>query len=180
MGFFDWLKKENIPRNNELEESFAEFQKMWELDVDAIWKIADKNDFVIAMYGWICRKCNYGEKLDVLSPGQRNVYLNRELTDEVNNGGFSQYICNGSGEHANEALAALLAIGAEQVAALYRRVLSALGAPIPKGETARMEIFTDEADKVLSECDMAFYEEPDDLVELNYQYIMENKMQFIE
>lgn len=43
-----------------------------------------------------------------------------------------------------------------------------------------MEAFADEASALFSECDDAFYDCEDNLLELNYQYIIKNKNSFSE
>lgn len=82
------------------------------------------------------------------------------------------------GQRANEALAALTDIGAEKTAAIYRRVLDAVGTPVPQDKGARLEMITDDAGKVLDECDAAFSAEADDLQALCKQYILAHRAQF--
>ena len=137
---------------------------------------------LIALNGWLCRKSNYGEKIEKLSSAERVFYLVFQLEGEVNNGGFPQFLYNGSGDFANESAAALREIGAEKMAEICDRVLSEFGGAVPKNrderETMLDNTFTDEISEILSQCDNEFWKYPDDLVELNYQFVLYNKTQF--
>ena len=80
---FRWFFKK---RNEELiEESVNEFESQWNADLDSIWAIADKNQFLISMYSWLCRKCNYGEDIGKLSKSERTFFINSQFESEVNN-----------------------------------------------------------------------------------------------
>ena len=64
-GFFKRKRKDKI------EKSVDAFNKLCEIDIHDIWLLEDPNDFVIAMYGWICEKCAYGDNMDALSDAER-------------------------------------------------------------------------------------------------------------
>lgn len=175
--FFQKLKLQK-----QIKKLAMDFNTLWESDLNTVWTIADKNQFLIAINGWLCRKCNYGEDIGKLSDAEKVFYLNTQLESEVNNGGFSQYFYNSSGDFANEVLYSLNAIGAEQTASIYRKALSALGGLLPKDRDEREElldkILIDSVGELLNECDNDFFLYPDNLEELNYQYIINNKEQF--
>ncbi|MDD2361690.1 MAG: DMP19 family protein [Oscillospiraceae bacterium] len=158
------------------------FNTIWECDYDDIWNIGERNSLVIAMNGWLCRKCNYGENIDKLTDAEKALYLVIQLEGEVNNGGFSQFLYNSSGDFANETPAALLKIGAEKTAEICDRVLAAFGGLVSRNreerETFLDNAFTDEINEILIQCDKDFFEQPDDLELLNYQFIFKNKDQF--
>ena len=61
------------------------------------------------------------------------------LRAEINNGGFSQYFFNSSGDSAPDALAAAGAMGATEVAALLGRAMALLGDPYPLARASRQQ-----------------------------------------
>ena len=111
---------------------------------------------------------------DLTRPEQA-VKLIWELEAEVNNGGFSQYYFNSAGDHANEAVFALLAIGAKACAEIVGRANQAwsLG-PVPTDREVRMEAiaeqFGEKEEEYWHRLDEQFYEYPDDLQTLMVQY----------
>ena len=161
-----------------------EIEKLGKLSLQDIWNIADKNQFVIAMSGWLDRKCKCGANPAVLSPEEKAVYVVDSFQSEVNNGGFSQYLYNGSGALAGELLASLAAIGADCTAEIYRDVLSLLSPELPADELLRNElldeVITADISAVMSAADDRFYTYPDDLEELLYRFIMNHKSCFAE
>lgn len=161
-----------------------EIEKLWKLSLQDIWSIADKNQFVIAMSGWLDRKCKGGANTAVLSLEEKTVYVVDSFQSEVNNGGFSQYLYNGSGALAGELLASLTAIGADCTAEIYRDVLSLLPPELPADELLRNElldeVITADISAVMSAADDRFYTYPDDLEELLYRFIMNHKSCFAE
>lgn len=164
--------------------SADKIEKLWKLSLQDIWSIADKNQFVIAMSGWLDRKCKGGANPAVLSPEEKTVYVVDSFQSEVNNGGFSQYLYNGSGALAGELLASLTAIGADCTAEIYRDVLSLLPPELPADELLRNElldeVITADISAVMSAADDRFYTYPDDLKELLYRFIMNHKSCFAE
>jgi len=80
----------------QIEKSVSDLKQLWNAQLDDIWLIDNKNQFLIAMNGWLCRKCNYGEDIEKLSDAEKVFYINNLLESEVNNGGFSQYFYNSS------------------------------------------------------------------------------------
>ncbi len=166
----------------QIEKSVQDFESLWNAELDAIWSITDKNQFLSAMNGWLCRKCNYGENVEKLSDAEKIFYYNTQFESEVNNGGLSQFFYNNSGNFANELCNSLSAVGAFQTEKIYNKALSTLGCKLPKNQIDREElldkILTDAANELLNECDVEFYKYPDNLNELNYQYIIKNKVQF--
>lgn len=164
--------------------SADEIEKLWKLSLQDIWSIADKNQFVIAMSGWLDRKCKGGANTAVLSPEEKTVYVVDSFQSEVNNGGFSQYLYNGSGALAGELLASLTAIGADCTAEIYRDVLSLLPPELPADELLRNElldeVITADISAVMSAADDRFYTYPDDLEELLYRFIINHKNCFAE
>ena len=80
-----------MPHNNEI-------KKFLGIDIRDVWNIQNKEDFLIAVNSWLCRKSDNGSNLPILSTPERTVYLTLQLEAEVNNGGFIQYFYNAYGD----------------------------------------------------------------------------------
>ena len=178
------IKTNEDPQDMEVQmgNSVNDSKELWDTDFDDIWEIENEIDFLIAMNGWLCKKCNYGEDIEKLSHAERVFYVVFQLEGEVNNGGFSQYLYNSSGNFANEVAEALREIGANKTADICDQALTALDGEIPEDWELRQEklesMITDEVDQILSECDNEFYSYPDNLDELNYKFITANRNLF--
>ena len=170
MGLFDMFKKKDkvVKGNNNMEH---------------IWNLTDTNDFVVAMTEHLDNKTQYGEDMSALSEAERIFYITQTLEMEVNNGGFSQFFYNSSGNFSNELVGAFTAIGANATAAICQKAISAFGRDITVDRDEREEMLdgleSDEFDEILEECDNAFYDYEDNLNELNYNFVMKNKEFFI-
>lgn len=172
-----------MPTEKEISESMDAFNALWDMDIKEIWNIGDINSFVIAMTGWLNRKCNYGENLSVLTPEEKTVYIVNCFQAEVNNGGFEQFLYNSSGALVGDLLSSLTAIGANHTAEIYKKALAELPHELPAEDEQREalldELITDDISEVFASCDQQFYEYPDDLEELLYQFIVGNKGSFV-
>ena len=170
MGLFDMFKKKDkVVKGND--------------NMEHIWNLTDTNDFVVAMTDHLYNKTQYGEVMSALSEAERIFYITQTLEMEVNNGGFSQFFYNSSGNFSNELVGAFTAIGANATAAICQKAISAFGRDIPVDRDEREEMLdeleSDEFDEILEECDNAFYDYEDNLNELNYNFVMKNKEFFI-
>ena len=166
----------------DLEKSVHSFRALWETDFDDIWSIDNKNDLLVAINGWLCKKGNCEDTMERLSHAEQVIYLVITLEGEVNNGGFAQFLYNSGGSFTYETAPAFCAIGAEEIAAICDRAFSAFGQPIPADRTERNafldDAITDEIDDILSQCATDFYAYPDNLTELCYDFIMAHREQF--
>ena len=169
-------------QREKIKESVNATNVLFETDLDDIWIIAERNSFIIAMSGWVSKKCNYGNDIGKLSHAERVFYLVNELEMEINNSGFEQYLYNSSGNFANEIVNALREIKACATSEIIGKALTAIGCTIPEERSEREEkldeMLTDDVSEIFSECDNEFYEYTDNLEELNYQFILNNKDQF--
>ena len=151
--------------------------------MEHIWNMTDTNDFVIAMIEHLANKTNYGEDMSVLSEAERIFYITQTLEMEVNNGGFSQFFYNSSGNFSNELVKAFTAIGANATAAICQKAVAAFGRDIPVDRDERQEMLdeleSEEINEILEECDDAFYDYEDNLNELNYSFVVKNKESFM-
>ena len=169
MGLFDMFKKKDkVVKGND--------------NMEHIWNLTDTNDFVVAMTEHLDNKTQYGEDMSALSEAERIFYITQTLEMEVNNGGFSQFFYNSSGNFSNELVGAFTAIGANATAAICQKAISAFGRDIPvdSDEREKMldELESDEIDEILEECDSAFCDYEDDLNQLNYNFVIKNKESF--
>lgn len=184
MGLFDRFKKKKMTTHKEIADVLANVKKLLNMDIKDIWDLEeDCHSFVTAMHGWICRKCSYGENISALTDEERVFFIVMELEAEVTNGGFDQYLFNSSGEFANELLSSLYTVGADKTAIIFQRALDAIGCKVPSNREQRIvllqELCTDEISAIFDECDNEFYEEPDDIETLCYQFILKNKSRFM-
>lgn len=153
-----------------------------ETTIDDIWKIEDESSFVIEMASYIGKICEYGDNMNALNENQRTFYITYTLEGEVNNGGFSQFFFNSSGDLANEAVSAFEKIGANKTADICKKAVEIYGESVPldRDEREALLIDNDEVDEILNDCDNAFFEYEDDLTALNYQFIINNKDSFLK
>ena len=158
------------------------YDRFRNLEMEEIWKFTDLSDFLIAINERLGSRSSYGENLELLSPEEQTIYICMCLEGEVNNGGFDQFLYNSSGDYAHRAEECLRAIGAHKTADICRIAFSAFGKPIPENRSQRMdfleEMESDEICDILSDCDEQFYQYPDPLDKLCYQYIQAHKEQF--
>ena len=153
-----------------------------EITIEDIWKIEDEWTFVIEMSSYLANKCEYGDNMEKLNENQRVLYITQSLEGEVNNGGFSQFFFNSSGDFANEVVSAFEKIGATKTAEICKTAVSIYGESVPldRDERESLLIDNDEVDEILNDCDNAFFEYEDDLTALNYQFIINNKDSFLK
>lgn len=78
----------------------------------------------------------------VLSKPERIFYVTQTLEMEVNNGGFSQFFYNSSGNFSNGLVAAFSAIFAPKTAKICAKAISAFGQEIPVDRDERKKCWT--------------------------------------
>ena len=140
---------------------------------------AEKNNIVVDMSISVCQKCNYGDEIDKLNKHERVFYITQTVEQEVNNGGFSQFFFNSSGDFSNETVDAFTKIGALKTADICKKALSVFGGKVPQDREKRQDALEKaDCDELLDECDDAFYKYEDNLADLNYAYIMEHRDSF--
>ncbi len=156
-----------------------------DMKINEIWNVDEKDNFVIEMAQYIAEKCEYGDKMEILNEEQRVLYITHELEMEVNNGGFSQFFFNSDGIFTNELVSSFEKIGAVKTAEICKKAVSIFGDEIPtdRDEMQNILVPVDEKDEekienLLNECDDEFFEYEDDLLELSYQFIINNKESF--
>ena len=136
----------------------------------------DINKLVVDTYNDLCIKCEYGDAIEKLNEYERTIFVVQILEQEVNNGGFSQFLYNTSGEFANEIVEAFTKIGAFKTAKICKSALGVFSGAVPIDAEEREKILDDlECDNELNKCDNDFYNYEDNLEVLNYEYIMRHK-----
>ena len=134
---------------------------------------------IMGLFDFFNKNRSDGERLDALNPHQRIIYVTQTLEQEVNNGGFSQYFYNSSGDLANELVDAFTAIGAPKTAAICEKALSPFKGAVPTDRTERQsKLDRIRGDKLWEKCDDAFYEYEEDLEDLNRSYILAHPESF--
>ena len=175
-------QKINISDDVEIDTSMFETKS-----IDEIWKIEEKENFVVEMDKYIAEICEYGDSMETLNAEQRILYITQALEMEVNNGGFAQFFFNSDGCLGNEIVSSFEKIGAMKTAEICKKAISIYGDKVPNDRDEREEILTPDDEKeeerieaILNECDDAFFEYEEDLVELNYQFIINHKESFLK
>ncbi|MGB6690272.1 MAG: DMP19 family protein [Terracidiphilus sp.] len=101
---------------------------------------------------------------------------------EVNNGGFSQYFFNSSGETAGFVAEALDTVDAPRTADICRRAIAAAfpsGLPSdPEEISSAASDFSDETEEKLDKLDREFYQYPHDLTALLFAYVSRHPEEF--
>ena len=150
--------------------------------IEEIWKITDQTDFLIALNDRLNKRSDYGDHIERLSAEEQVFYICNLLMEEVNNGGFDQFLYNSSGNYAHRVEECLRTIGASKTADICHTAIVAFGKPIPQDRNKREKFLdkmeSEEISDILSACDAQFYEYPDQLEDLCYAYIIANKEKF--
>ncbi len=150
--------------------------------IKEIWQIEKISDFLSALSEYINEKCHYGERISLLSKPEKVFYITQSLEMEVNNGGFSQFFFNFSGNFSNELTETFYEIGAKKTAEICQKAIAILQKDIPLDRDERVKMLkkyeSQEIRKVWEECDKEFYEYQEDLKNLSYEYVQKNKIFF--
>lgn len=145
----------------------------------AVEENKQQNNFVVDLCAAICKKCEYGDAIEKLNEHERVFYITQTLEQEVNNGGFSQYFYNSSGDFSNELVDAFTKIGALKTADICKKALAVFEGIVPTDRDERDALLNSlDCDEIWDACDDAFYEYEDDLTALNYAYIMQHRDSF--
>ncbi len=115
------------------------------------------------------------EGYDALTPAERVFFCVWTLEAEVNNGGFSQFYLNSSGDIAADVPGALRAIGADHTASLVERANGLFGPDGPPAERDarqdRLEDLAESTEDDFEDLDQAFLEYRDNLSQLLADYM---------
>jgi hypothetical protein len=161
---------------------FGSCNSQTEFDLEEVLRKEKRDLIVIEIDEYLNRKSDYGEKIDKLNSSQKTFLFVENLEREINNGGFSQFYFNSSGDFSQETMNALLEIGAVKTAKIVKRANSEFKTEIvPKDRTERqnqLELIEKNAQETWNKCDSDFYEYQDDLTGLLIAFVLENKIEF--
>ena len=143
---------------------------------------SDNEKVVMDIDDRLNRLSNNGDDVDVLNDAQKVALFIGNLEREINNGGFSQFYWNSSGEYAQETVISLQQIGARTTA----KIVQTANNEFPRGEVARSKEariaiingIEEQAERVWAQCDEKYYSYEDDLTKLLLQFIHDNKGSF--
>lgn len=142
----------------------------------------DVNGSILEIDDFIVKLCNYGEEMEELTEPQKQFYYNQNLEKEVNNGGFSQYFINSSGDFAHETVLSLRAIGADKTAEILQQAIDQFpNKRVPKDREERIrmvEKIEPKANDEWNRLDSKFFEYQDDLSLLNLDFVRKHKSSF--
>lgn len=191
-SFIDQMTIRKTMLSDSDNEQFRNFQDALSKDADVFENIRDfvdntieeyvdderleRNKLVIDMWLSICEKCDYGDSIEKLNEYERVFFVTETLEQEVNNGGFSQFFYNSSGDFSNELVDAFTKIGAFKTAEICKKALAVFNGKVPTARGERQDLLDSlECDDVLNEYDDAFYDYEDNLEALNHAYITKHR-----
>ena len=118
-------------------------------------------------------------KGEQMTEPQKLFNYNQDLEREVNNGGFSQFFLNTSGDNAHETVLSLKAISADKTADILQKAIDQFPEKtVPKDRDKRTRIVNEieeTAEEVWNDLDQKFFKYEDDLNALNIEYVRNHK-----
>lgn len=152
-------------------------------DIDQLINSENINGSIIELDNYISDLCDYGESVEKLNEHQKLFFYNQTVEREVNNGGFTQFYYNSSGDYAHETVESLKGIGAEKTALIVQKANARFPNNIvPKKRDERQEILEqieDKANDIWETLDHEFCAYEENLNALNMGYIKKYKEYFI-
>ena len=153
-----------------------------EFDIDKVLKLESRDKIVTEIDTYLNKKCEYGEKVNLLNNSQKVLWIIENLEREINNGGFNQFYWNSSGNYVNETIDALILIEAYKTAEIVKKANSEFkNGSVPKDRAERqneLELIEVNAEENWNNLDSEFYEYNDDLTELLIAFVINNKSDF--
>ena len=149
--------------------------------IDDVWNIKDGYKFLKAMNLYISIKCDYGDEIEKLNEKEKVYFLTQVFEEYIYNGSFTGFFFNSCGEFANDIGAALEKVGAIETAEICKEAFSIYGDKVPIDRDEREELYNSMDESVcqfVSECQHKLLDCDNNLPELCYQYILNNKESF--
>lgn len=157
-------------------------QKSKAMNIDEILQMDNQTSAIIELDERVNELSDYGEDLSKLTEPQKVLLFVENLEREVNNGGFSQFYLNSSGDYAHETLRGLRTIEANKMADILAKANSVWpNQTVPKDRAKRKEVqeaIEEQASPIWDQCDNNFYQYPDDIVGLLLKYVKQHKVDF--
>ena len=117
-----------------------------------------------------------------LTSFEKNIVYIEELEREVNNGGFSQYFSNDSGNFTKETLDALKIIGSKIFLKIFEKAINKFhNGIVPNDRNERQDILDkleEDNEELWTELDNEFYKYEEDIYILMIEYIKNNINEF--
>ena len=137
---------------------------------------------IIDLDAYLCELSSYGESLEKLTDPQKTFYFNQYLEKQVNNGGFSQYFYNSSGDFSHQTIISLKKINANKTADILQLAIDQFpNSIVPEDREERkriLEAIEEKAEETWEKLDKIFFEYQDNLYELNIDFIKQNRNSF--
>jgi len=150
-------------------------------EIDKVLNLSNNADKIIAIGELIDNKIGNSNSLENLSDSEKTFLYVDILEREVNNGGFSQFFYNSSGQYAHEIHDAYQKIGANKAADIINRAIKLFPTlPVPKNWETRQDIVLeiDSDAKLWNELDNEFYKYEDNISDLMIKFVEQNKADF--
>lgn len=152
------------------------------LDLEMLLSSDDINSSIIELDNYIRQLCSYGNVMDNLTEQQKQFYYNQCLEREINNGGFSQYFFNSTGDFASVTVQSLRTIRANITADILQTAIDQFPDKIAsQNRMERQEILEKiegVANPIWEELNQKFFAYEDDLNLLNIEFIKQHKDKF--
>ena len=150
-------------------------------DIDNLL-LSDTDKLIMDLDTYLCELSSYGDELEKLTEPQKTFYFNQYLEKEINNGGFSQYFYNSSGDFAHQTIISLRQINANRTSDILLLAIEQFpNSIVPKDRAERQEILEkieEKAEEVWEQLDKRFFEYEDNLYDLNIDFIKQNRSSF--
>lgn len=168
----------NSPTNKSEEPIFDENKTA----LDSLLSSANSTDVIIAIDESISKRWESDDRQNNLTQQEKNFYYIEGLEREVNNGGFSQYFYNSSGDYAHETLSALKQVGANYVAVLLQKAINEFPEQqVQKNRETREGVLSkieSRANKTWDKLDDEYYHAFENLEYLLIKYVKSNRAYF--
>ena len=149
--------------------------------IQDVWNIKDGYKFLKAMDLYLSIKCNYGDKIERLNTEEKTFFLVQVFEEYILNRSFSGFFFNPCGDFANFIVPALEKIGAIKTAGICQKAFSIYGDKVPMDMHDRENIYNAMGEKIwdfVSECQHELSECDDNIPQMCYQFILDNKDSF--
>ena len=148
--------------------------------MDKILKMPNGPEFLDALQHFLSDKHN--TRAREMSQCELGFLSVRELTEEVNNGGFDQYFFNSAGNYTSDALWCLRTIGAEETASILERAMAQVpGGTVPELRHERqavMDTLPESVQDIWDALDQEFYRTEEPLDALLTAFVRSNEREF--
>ena len=149
--------------------------------IDDVWNIKDEQKFLSAMDLYLSIKCDYGDGIDNLNSDEKTFFLVKLFEENIYNSGFTHLLFYPEGDFANDIVPALDKIGAVESAGICKKVFNLFGDKVPPDRDERERIYNlmdESVDQFVRECEHRLHDCDNNLQELCYKFIINNRDSF--